>query len=387
MLAGISVIAAAQPATTPGHSGACAGMSLGVGGALNGYLPFPANNPWNMDISNAPIDPNSNNIINFIGPTLPLQADFSMPYTIVSASQPELPVNLGIYGFVGDPGPMPVPPNAPIEAGGTDMHTIVVDKDSCWSYELYGAAYANGQWNVSTAAVFDLTANEYRPFGWASANAGGTSIFAGILKYDEMASGEIRHAIRFVVPTTRQAFTPPGNNFTNLTTDPNAPPMGMRLRLKASVDVSGYPPQSQTILKALQKYGMIVDDNGCCSLFINGGVDSRWDYANDLYTLKQVHASDFEVMYMNPVYTASDIPTGPAPAIHNFHANPATVSKGKPVTLSWSITNSEYTIVTPAVGTTRATRVVVMPQASTTYTLTSTNHYGRTTATVTVTVR
>ena len=167
--------------------------------------------------------------------------------------------------------------------------------------------------------------------------------------------------------------------------NPYAAPMGMRLRLKASYDISGFPPQSKVILAALQQYGMIMADNGS-SIYISGAPDDRWDN-NDLGSLKGVPASAFEVLLMNPIYTADNIPQGANPTIASFTANPKTVAAGSPVTLTWNVSNSEYNIVSPQVGIIRGTSATVVPTKTTTYILYSTNQYGRTTAKVKVTVQ
>jgi hypothetical protein len=191
--------------------------------------------------------------------------------------------------------------------------------------------------------------------------------------------------VRFTVPTTQEAFTPPASHWASSVTDPNAPPMGMRMRLKASFDISGFSPANQVILTALKKYGMILADNGS-AIYITGMPDSQWNN-NDLGALKSITASSFDVVLMDPIYTPSNVPTGPSPAIASFTANPKTVSAGQPVTLSWSVTGAIYNIVSPQVGPTRAASVVVNPTATTTYELYSTNQYGRKTAKVTVTVQ
>ncbi|MGB7332837.1 MAG: hypothetical protein WBD25_15740, partial [Terriglobales bacterium] len=184
----------------------------------------------------------------------------------------------------------------------------------------------------------------------------GLPIFPGLARYDEYAAGAIQHALRFTLQYSQAAFTPPASHWAANSTNPYAAPMGMRLRLKASYDISGFLAQSKVILTALQQYGMIMADNGS-SMFVSGAPDNRWDN-NDLGTLKQ--ASAFEVVLMNPIYTAANIPQGPNPTIANFTANPQTVSPGSPVTLSWSVTNGEYNIVSPQIGVMRGTSATVV---------------------------
>ena len=377
----------------------CSQMSLGRAASLNGFLPFPADNAWNQDVSTAPVDPNSANYINFIGTTTPLHPDFGaglyanqtigIPYVVVSGS-PFVTITYTAYGDESDPGPMPVPKNAPIEGypnpGNGDRHVLVLDRDNCWLYELYSSyPQKNGSWNVASGAVWDLLDDEQRPYTWTSADAAGLPIFPGLIRYDEVASGAIHHAVRFTVQSSQAAFTPPASHWASNSTSTNAAVMGMRLRLKSSFDISGFPPQSKVILAALQKYGMIMADNGS-SIYISGDPDNRWNN-NDLGSLKSVPASAFEVIQINPLYTPANVPTGPKPVISSFTANPTTVTKGQPVTLSWSVTGASYEIVSPQVGATRGTSVVVTPTATTTYTLSSTNAYGRTTAKVKVTVQ
>jgi hypothetical protein len=377
----------------------CRGMSLGRGASLNGFLPFPADNAWNQDISTAPVDPNSDNYINFIGSSTPLHPDFGaglyggqtigLPYIVVSAP-PFVPIIYTAYGSESDPGPMPVHTNAPIEGypspGDGDRHVLVLDRTNCWLYELYHSyLQSNGSWKADSGAVWDLLNGEQRPYMWTSADAAGLPIFPGLARYDEVASGAINHALRFTLQHSQTAFTPPASHWAGNSTHAYAAPMGMRMRLKASFDISSFPAQAQVILAALKKYGMIMADNGS-SIYISGDPDNRWNN-DDLGTLKTVPASAFEVLLIDPLYTPSNVPTGPAPVIHSFTANPTTVSTGQPVTLSWKGTGSSYLVVTPQVGAVRGNSVVVSPTATTTYSLDSTNAYGRTRATVKVTVQ
>jgi hypothetical protein len=268
---------------------------------------------------------------------------------------------------------------------------LVLDRDNCWLYELYNShLLKNDNWDAGSAAVWDLLNGDLpnedqRPYTWTSADAAGLPIFPGLARYDEVAAGAIQHALRFTLQNSQAAFTPPASHWAANSTNPYAAPMGMRLRLKASYDISGFPPQSKVILAALQQYGMIMADNGS-SMFVTGDPDSRWDN-NDLGELKTVPASAFEVVLMNPIYTQSNIPQGPNPTIASFTANPQTVSAGSTVTLTWTVTNGEYNIVSPQVGVMRGNSATVVPTATTTYTLYSTNQYGRTTAKVKVTVQ
>jgi hypothetical protein len=374
-------------------------MSLGQGASLNGFIPFPADNAWNQDISTAPVDPNSANIINFIGTTTPLHPDFGsglyagqtigIPYVVVSGT-PFVTIKDTQSASESDPGPMPIPKNAPIEGypnpGNGDRHVLVLDRDNCWLYELYSSyPQKTGSWDAGSAAVWDLLNDEQRPYTWTSADAAGLSVFAGLARYDEVASGEIQHALRFTLQDTVEAFTPPASHWAATSTNTYAAPMGMRMRLKSSFDISSYPAQAQVILAALQKYGMIMADNGS-NMYITGDPDSRWNN-NDLGTLKQVPASAFDVIQISPLYTPSNVPTGPKPTITSFTANPTTVTAGQPVTLSWKVTGASYFIVSPQLGAIRGNSVVVTPAATTTYTLYGTNEYGRSVKTTKVTVQ
>jgi hypothetical protein len=377
----------------------CSGMSLGREAGLNGFVPFPVDNAWNQDVSNAPVDPNSSAIINFIGESTPLHPDFGaglyagqsigIPYVVVSGS-PFVSIKYTAYGSESDSGPMPVPNNAPIEGypkpGNGDRHVLVLDRDNCWLYELYSSyPQKNGNWEAASGAVWDLLNDEQRPYTWTSADAAGLPVFAGLARYGEVASGEIQHALRFTLQSSEEAFTPPASHWAGNSTDPDAAPMGMRMRLQASYDISLFPPQAQVVLSALKKYGMILADNGS-SMYISGDPDSRWNN-DDLGTLKTVPASAFEVLLISPLYTPNDVPTGPAPVIGSFTANPATVAAGQPVTLSWNATGASYFVVSPEVGAVRGSSVVVIPDKTTTYTLYGTNAYGRSSARVKITVQ
>ena len=388
------------PPQPPPPASACSAISLGQGGSLNGFLPFPADNAWNQNIANATVDPNSAAIINFIGATDPVHPDFGsgefdgssigIPYIVVDSDQAPVAINYTESGDESDPGPMPVPASAPIEGfpnpGNGDRHVLVVDNSNCWLYELFSSfPQSDGSWNAGSAAVWDLTADEQRPLTWTSADAAGLSIFAGLARYDEVAGGEIKHALRFTLQNSRAAFVPPASHWAANSTNANAAPMGMRMRLKASFDISTFSATNQVILTALQQYGMIMADNGS-NMFISGAPDDRWDN-DDLHNLDQVTAADFEVVTMNPIYTQANLPTGATPNISTFTASAGTVSAGAQVTLQWNVTGASYFDVTPQVGAIRGTSVVVTPSQTTTYTLNATNEFGRTTSTVTVTVQ
>src|SRR5437870_12599085 len=338
------------------QSGTCSGMGLGARASLNGFIPFPSSNLWNTDISAAPVDPNSANIINFIGSTVTLHPDFGagtfqrqtigIPYQVVdTATQSMENVTLGTLASESDPGPMPIPSNALIEGypkpGNGDRHVLTLDRGGCWLYELYHASKSNkGAWSADSSAIWDMTINEQRPYTWTSADAAGLPIFVGLARYDEVAAGAINHALRYTVPTTPRAFVAPASHWASTVTDPNAPPMGARLRLKATFDISGFPADDQVILTALKKYGMILADNGS-AVFISGVPDNRWNN-NDLNLLKTITASNFEVVQMGTIYTDSNVPTSPSPTLSSFTASATSLTSGTPATRSWSDSGARY---------------------------------------------
>ena len=375
----------------------CSAMQPGQEGSLGGFVPFPAASLWNTDISSVPVDPNSAALINFIGPSIGLHPDFGsgeydgsiigIPYQVVDSTQGPVTINFTAYGDESDPGPMPVPLNAPIEGDPNpsgDQHVLILDNANCWLYELYSAQPSGNSWNAGSAAVWDLTATEQRPYTWTSADAAGLPIFPGLARYDEVAAGAINHALRFTLQNSIAAFTPPASHWAATSTNANAAPMGMRLRLKASFDISSYSATNQVLLTAMKKYGLIMADNGS-SMYISGDPDARWDN-DDLHNLGGVTASDFEVIEMNPVYTQANIPTGAAPEISSFTASAQSVSPGTDVTLNWTVSGASYLIVSPGIGATRGTSAVVAPAQTTSYTLYATNAFGRATATVNITV-
>ena len=342
------------------------------------------------------MDANSAAIINFIGSSTGLHADFGsgqyqgsnigIPYVVVSGTQGLANINFTAYGSESDPGPMPVPSNAPIEGdpnpGTGDRHVLVLDNANCFLYEM-DASYpqSGGSWNADSAAVWDLTKDGLRPYTWTSADAAGLPIFPGLIRYDEVATGKIQHAIRFTLQRSQAAFLPPASHWAANNSNSLAAPMGMRLRLKAGFDLSGYSAANQVILTAMQQYGLIMADNGS-SMYISGTPDSRWDN-NDLHNLGQVPASAFEVLQMTPLYTAANVPQGASPVVSSFTA---AKGSGGAVTLAWSASGAGYFVVSPGVGAVRGTSATVTPTQTTTYTLYAANAYGQSTATVIVTV-
>ncbi len=278
---------------------------------------FPANNVWNAPVDQLPVDANSAQYVATIGASKPAHPDFGsglydggpigIPFITVPGSQPKVNVTFD-YDAESDHGGYPVPPNAPIEGGSEstgDRHVLVIDQDKCILYELYDAhPKTDGSWHAGSGAIFDLKSNALRPAGWTSADAAGLPIFPGLMRYDEVAAGEIQHAIRFTVPETRNTYIWPGRHEASDLTGMNYPPMGQRFRLKASFDVSGFPAPVQVILRALKKYGMILADNGS-SWYLSGAPDDRWD--NDaLHTLSQLQGSDFEAVDESSLMVQAD---------------------------------------------------------------------------------
>jgi hypothetical protein len=395
-VADTSKSASATITAVAGGTSACGGFALGQEASLNGFRPFPDANPWNQDISTALVDGNSAAIINFIGGNAGLHADFGsgtlggasigIPYIVVDSTQPNVNVNIGKFAGESDVVPMPVPATAPIEGfpSAGDNHVLVLDKSNCWLYELYQGAVTAGQWSATGSAVWDLQTYNNRPYTWTSADAAGLPIFAGLVRFDEVAAGAIHHAIRFTVPGTQSAFVSPATHWAG--NDSTSPiPMGMRLRLKSSFNVSTFSAANQTILNAMKKYGLLLADNGS-AMFISGAPDSRWDN-NDLHLLGSVTASNFEVVQMPTMITSTNVPAGAAPVISSFSASATTVAAGTAVTLTWQANGASYYLVSPQVGPVRGNSVVVNPAATTTYTLTATNAFGRVKANVTIQVQ
>jgi hypothetical protein len=286
---------------------------LGVNADLQGRRPFPNANPWNARIDQMPVDPNSAALIASIGLSTGLHPDFGanynggpfgIPYVVVSGGTPPVHVTFN-YADESDSGPYPIPPGAPVEGGlasGGDRHVIVVDRDHWKLYELFAAypVLRTPNWTAGSGAIFDLASNALRPDGWTSADAAGLPIFPGLVRYDEVVGqGAIQHALRFTVRHTRRSYVYPARHYASADTSPDLPPMGMRVRLKAGFDISGFPASARVILQALKTYGMMVADNGG-DWFISGTPDPRWNDA-ELNTLKQVLGSNFEVVSMGAV--------------------------------------------------------------------------------------
>jgi hypothetical protein len=296
--------AAVGPAVAPaagsaGHNDPVPGLrSPSVAGSPSTPRPcptFPASNVWNKDISALPIAANSSTMINAIGRTDYLHPDFDaigdgIPYNVVDSTTPTYTVHFD-YADESDPGPYPIPAGPRIEKG-SDRHMLLLNKGACRLYELYDVRKSGSTWYAGSGAIWDLRSNALRPDGWTSADAAGLPILPGLVLYSEVQSGVIKHAIRFTAPDTCGYIYPARH----LTADPcsNLPPMGLRVRLKASVDISGFGPQARVVLTALKRYGMILADNGS-PWYITGEPDARWN-DGELHLLQDLTGSDFEVV-------------------------------------------------------------------------------------------
>jgi hypothetical protein len=287
--------------------------------AIAGCTIFPTDNIWNTPVDTLPLDPNSDAYVQTIGIEEDdyVHPDFGsglwnggpigIPYIVVPGDQPRVPVTFE-YDDESDPGPYPIPPDAPIEGGpdsGGDRHILVLDRDTCILYELF-AAYpqADGSWQAGSGAIFNLSSHALRPDTWTSADAAGLPILPGLVRYDEVASGEITHAIRFTAPQTRRAYVWPARHYASSRTGAEYPPMGQRFRLKADYDISGFSPDVQVILRAMKKYGIMLADNGS-AWYISGAPDERWNNSV-LRELRQVAGSAFEAVDVSSLMVDPD---------------------------------------------------------------------------------
>lgn len=289
---------------------------LGANASLHGALVFPEDNWWNQPVDTLPVDPNSSAFINSIGRNTGLHPDFGanwdggpfgIPYIVVAGATPKRTVEFD-YAGESDPGPYPIPDNAPIEGGPDsdgDRHVLIIDRDNWLLYELYYFHFpetTGGSCTAGSGAIFDLKTNTLRPDGWTSADAAGLPIFPGLVRYDEVVEqGEITHALRFTAAHTRHAYVFPARHFASNHTSAFLPPMGMRVRLKNSFDITSYSPHNQVILRALKKYGMFLADNGS-NWYISGAPDTRWN-DDELNQLKTITGNAFEVVEMGAITT------------------------------------------------------------------------------------
>ncbi len=412
--------ASAQQNPQYGSLEACHTMQLGSptygpnGGALNGFLPFVSENAWNTKIENAPVDPKSANFAAAwaaaggykLHPTFGASpADGGIPYVVVDSSRtPPVPINVIDYATESDVvvAPYPGGDTVPIEGDASDCagwpdtyisdaHTLVLDRNACWLYETFNTNRCNGSFNASSETIFDMTKNQFvsRPWGWTSADAAGLSIFAGLVRYDEAASGVINHALRFTMEHTEGDsnggyFVLPASHAASHNSSANLLPMGARLRLKADVDISSFSPINQVILTAMKVYGLILADNGS-NFNVVGDTDPRWndaDLGNWHGGPRPITSADFEVVQMTPEYPGMDSVTAPEdypgtlPQINSFEASETRVARGTPVTFDFQVTGSTYAYI-DNIGPVRLTgdrgRVTIFPRATQTYTLYAVN--------------
>lgn len=289
------------PASAPTHAATAAPTAAptaaGTPAPVAACNVFPSSNVWNRDISTLPVAADSAALIASIGLDANLHPDFSatgygIPINVVGAATPRVAVSFQ-YADESDPGPYPIPANPQIE-GGSDRHVILWDTAACMLYELYAAVRSGGSWQAGSGAIWDLRSNALRPDGWTSADAAGLPILPGLVRYGEVAAGAIRHALRFTAPDTRTSHIYPARHDAGASGSAALPPMGTRVRLSASVDISGFGPQARVLLEALKRYGMLLADNGS-PWYVTGAPDPRWN-DDELHALGQLSGADFEVV-------------------------------------------------------------------------------------------
>lgn len=313
--------------TAPSHGGsnadaaagseAASGVSVGGGSVIAGCSVFPANNPWNTRVDDTaayPVHPNSDTYIASMSPSTHLHADwgdwsvdhFGIPWQTVPGSQAFVPMTFS-EASESDPGPYPFPPTALVEGGagsGGDMHVLVLDTGTCTLYETWDSTFVGPGWSCGSGAIFNLSSNTLRPDGWTSADAAGLPILPGLVRLAEVQAGSIQHALRFTIESTQQGYIHPATHAAG-TANASLPPMGLRLRLKASFDLSGFSGPALVILTAMQQYGLILADNGG-NWFVTGDSDDGWTPLMDAITsaFSQVDGSDFEAVYTGAISTA-----------------------------------------------------------------------------------
>jgi hypothetical protein len=365
-------------------------FAIAFGGLASAQAPtigacpvLPADNIWNTPVDSLPVSSNSSTYINTIGATTGVHADFGsgtwdggpigIPFLTVPGTQTKYPAAFQ-YADESDPGPYAVPLTAPIEGGSQstgDRHAISVDINNCILYELYSAFSQAASWNAGSGAIFNLLSNALRPSSWTSADAAGLPIMPGLARYDEIAAGEIRHALRFTVPQTQKAYVWPARHYASSLTGLQYPPMGVRFRLRASFDISGYSAANQVILRALKKYGMMIADNGS-AWYLSGAPDSRWDNS-DLHNLGNVKGSDFEVVDVSGLMVSSDSGQARQSTTVSVTVNPSSARVQVKLTQQFAATvqNSTNQVVTwgvngvaggnPTVGTIDTTGLYTAP--------------------------
>jgi hypothetical protein len=328
MFALASLAAVLSPSTPPEPIPVSTAETDSAGPMIEGCPSLPPDHILNTRVDHLPVHPRSNDYISSIGSEKQLKMDFGsgtwkggpigIPYTTVSGDQPKVPIHFvststrPSYAHESDPGPYPIPPDAPIQGGDGsdntgDRHVLVLDRDNCVLYELYKTNVdADGSWWAMSGAVFNLRSNALRPAGWTSANAAGLPILPGLVRYDELVSGEVRHALYFTAQRIQRAYVWPARhrNATD-SANPLVPPMGTRVRLKASKDISGFGRTSQVILRALKIYGMVLVDNGE-DWYVSGVPDPHWSNLRLRQLSANVEGSDFEVVDVSSLMVESD---------------------------------------------------------------------------------
>lgn len=280
---------------------------------LEGCSLFPNDNIWNVRIDDLPVHPSSGEFVASIGLDQHAHPDFGsgswegspigIPVTVVEPDQPKVPIQF-VYDEESDQEPYPIPAEPLIE-GGNDRHVILLEKETCILYELFDVAQGpDGTWRAGSGAIFDLYSQALRPQGWTSADAAGLPILPGLVRYDEVMSGEIRHALRFTAPVTQRAYVWPARHYASEVEDPAYPPMGQRFRLRADYDTSGFAFEARVVADALKRYGMMLADNGS-AWFISGVPDERWNNEH-LRDLKQITGADFEAVDVSSLMVHPD---------------------------------------------------------------------------------
>jgi hypothetical protein len=304
-----SASATATPSPSPTPSGSSTATPAASEPEIGGCQIFPSDNPWNTDISAYPVNANSAQYMaemnpngsTFLHPDFGSDPSYGIPYNVVAISQANfVPITFTQYASESDPGPYPIPSSPAIEAG-SDMHMLILDTDNCTDYETFDTVHTSGGWTAANGAVWPLNTDALRPEGWTSADAAGLPILAGLIRYDEVQAGALNHAVRFTMNHTSQGHIHPATHDAATSSAAYAPPMGLRIRLKASYNISGFTGNSLVILTAFKKYGLLLADNGS-DFYFQGSTDTRWN-DNDLNQLKSVPASAFEVVNTGPVIT------------------------------------------------------------------------------------
>ena len=360
---------------------------------LGGCPAFPANHVWNTRVDNLPADSHSADYINNIAASGTLRFDITIPINYVAGTQAMVPITITDGADESDPGPYPIPPN-PLLEDGSDQHILVVDKDHCMLYELfYATPNGDGSWTAYSAAKWSLLSHALRPQFWTSADAAGLPITPGLIRYDEVASGQVNHAFRFTAPRTQRLFIWPARHYASANTSASLPPMGQRFRLKAGFDISSFTPRVQTILRAMKQYGIILADNGL-PWEMQFELDPRWDF-DELLALRDIPGSNLEAVdesgLMMNIDSGQVLQTGAAPMVTVTPAS-TSLSPGQSQPFTATITGSALGVnwtVTPAIGTVSASGLYTAPASvssmqNVTVTATLTNGSASGSATVTL---